>query len=254
MLDPVTCQTPVPLPLIDDTDRFHNVFLGQTIALSLNVRLDPTLPTFVLPEGPFCTEPAGLDGVVVIIGYFQIPPEVIAALQTLWLPNTVGGLLELANRALADLPTGGATVLQINSAVDTINRAFDKCRRVVGCEIGAMASGAKTSSAGLGPQALERADSALPVEFELGRAYPNPFNPSTRVTLALPKATNWMLSFYTVSGQLVSRFRGYAAEPGYVDVTWDGTNLKGEQASSGIYFYRLVAGEFTATRKAILLK
>jgi hypothetical protein len=124
--------------------RFDNVFVGQTITLSLNLRLSPALaevgiaPGFftraVLPgadgrKGTRDDEPVSGDVLA-----FQIPDSVRAALAS---PSvgiqspTVRGLLELANRALAGQPTGGASTSEINDAVDSINRGFDECRQLV---------------------------------------------------------------------------------------------------------------------------
>jgi HYR domain-containing protein len=136
------------LPL-NGNGRFNNVLLGQTITLSLNVRLAPPLLNVGLAP-TFCTQgvlpgPDGLKGTTddVLIGgdilMFSIPNSVLSALTNgvLGITNvTVKGLLELANRALAAQPTGGATLSDINAAVDAINRGFDECRVLVDCSTG----------------------------------------------------------------------------------------------------------------------
>jgi hypothetical protein len=132
------------LPL-NGNGRFANVLLGQTITLSLNVRLDPKLLNFALPP-TFCTQgvlpgPDGLRGTAddVMSGsvlMFSIPNSVLSALANVGLGitnTTLKGLLELANRALAGQPTGGASLAEINAAVDAINRGFDECRVLVDC-------------------------------------------------------------------------------------------------------------------------
>jgi len=132
------------LPL--NKGKFANILLGQTITLSLNVRLDPTLSGVQLRTN-FCTQgvSAGPDGslgtaddlpVSSDVQMFTIPASVLAALVNPGLginDLTVRGLLELANRALAGLPTGGASLSDINSPVDNINRGFDGCRILVDC-------------------------------------------------------------------------------------------------------------------------
>jgi hypothetical protein len=126
--------------------RFINALLAQTITLSLNVRLDANLLNFPLPAS-FCTQGVlpGADGKrgtsddTLVAGEFQlfiIPGSVLAALSDAGLGilnGKVQGLLELANRALADLPTGSAGLSDINAAVDAINRGFDECRVLVDC-------------------------------------------------------------------------------------------------------------------------
>ena len=115
-----TCNTGIPLPL--KNGRFQDAFLGQVIALSLNTRLDPNLSS------------VGLCGTMVTsAGRFTISQKVRTALTNQGLGQTAGGLLELANRALAYGTVGGASVSEINCAVDAINAGFDECRTLLSC-------------------------------------------------------------------------------------------------------------------------
>ncbi len=91
------------------------------------------------------------------------------------------------------------------------------------------------------------AKTALPTEYALSQNTPNPFNPTTKIGFDLPVAGDWKLDIYNVSGQLVQSYNGTGI--GHVDVTWDAMT-----ASSGIYFYKLTAGAFTATKKMVLMK
>ena len=68
------------------------------------------------------------------------------------------------------------------------------------------------------------------------------------IGFALPEAANWRLCIYDVTGQLVKEFGGPSAA-GYVTVGWDAN-----RAGSGVYFYKLTAGNFTDTKKMVLLK
>jgi hypothetical protein len=88
----------------------------------------------------------------------------------------------------------------------------------------------------------------LPKTFALEQNRPNPFNMSTSIKMALPVASNWTLSIYNVAGQKVLDYGGFS-EAGIVDVSVDMTGL-----GSGIYFYKADAGEFSATKKMVLLK
>lgn len=87
----------------------------------------------------------------------------------------------------------------------------------------------------------------LPTEYKLSQNTPNPFNPTTKIGLDLPTASDWNLSIYNVAGQLVKSFDGRGV--GNVTVEWDATN-----AASGIYFYKATAGSFTDTKKMVLMK
>ncbi|MEW5700677.1 MAG: VWA domain-containing protein [Candidatus Zixiibacteriota bacterium] len=93
----------------------------------------------------------------------------------------------------------------------------------------------------------------VPTEFALQQNYPNPFNAGTVITFDLKDEADWTLAIYNVLGQQVREFNGH--EPaGRVAVTWDGTDRSGHAAASGIYFYRLHAASFTATKKMMLVK
>lgn len=94
----------------------------------------------------------------------------------------------------------------------------------------------------------------LPTEFALSQNVPNPFNPSTRISFALPKDTRVNLSVYNVLGQHVSTLVDDMMRAGNQSVTWDGTDNSGHQVSSGVYFYKLRTGDFTDTKKMLLLK
>lgn len=89
---------------------------------------------------------------------------------------------------------------------------------------------------------------AIPEEFALAQNWPNPFNPSTNIELALPTASEWNLTIYNIAGQKVESFSGHH-EAGYVTISWNAKNQ-----SSGVYFYKVIAGEFSSTRKMLLLK
>jgi hypothetical protein len=79
----------------------------------------------------------------------------------------------------------------------------------------------------------------LPTSYELLNNYPNPFNPSTVILYTLPEATDVKLEIYNVLGQRVRVLVNGHQSPGYKTMVWDGKNDKGENVSSGIYFYKL---------------
>ncbi len=95
--------------------------------------------------------------------------------------------------------------------------------------------------------------STVPDEFSLGQNYPNPFNPTTTIEFALPNAGEWHLSIFNIQGNLVNQFNGKASA-GTHQVIWDGCSSSGASVASGVYFYRLDADDFSATKKMVLLK
>jgi hypothetical protein len=89
----------------------------------------------------------------------------------------------------------------------------------------------------------------------LSQNRPNPFNPTTTIEFTLKERANVQLRIYNVAGQLVRTLVNEARTPGEVHTaTWDGRNDAGQSVSSGVYFYKLVAGSFVQTKKMVLLK
>jgi hypothetical protein len=157
------CQTlPVPLPILNG--KFENLLLGEVVTLSLNLKLangmtsgngTPTLQVALADQGVCRTMVSrkilpGADGVMGtaddvadLLGpdgdsatpdnllTVTVAEAVLVALNDLGLPQTVGGLLELGNLALAGQSTSAATIDEISSAVDSVNLAFEGGREIV---------------------------------------------------------------------------------------------------------------------------
>ncbi len=101
--------------------------------------------------------------------------------------------------------------------------------------------------------------SLTPRETELLSNYPNPFNPETWIPYRLAEDANVTLTIYGSSGQVVRSLDvGHRIAAAYENrskaIHWDGRNDLGEQVASGIYFYTLTAGDFSATRRMVILK
>ena len=101
--------------------------------------------------------------------------------------------------------------------------------------------------------------SLIPEETALLRNYPNPFNPETWIPYQLANSADVTLMIYDMNGQLVRRLAvGHQAAGMYQSRSraayWDGRNQLGDTVASGLYFYALTAGEFTATRRMLILK
>ncbi|MBN2070184.1 MAG: T9SS type A sorting domain-containing protein [Candidatus Krumholzibacteriota bacterium] len=94
----------------------------------------------------------------------------------------------------------------------------------------------------------------VPATNYLAQNFPNPFNPVTRIEYGLSAPANVSLKIYDAAGRLVRELvdEGRAAAR-YAEV-WDGRDDAGRQVASGMYFYRIEAGEFTATKKLVLLR
>jgi hypothetical protein len=89
----------------------------------------------------------------------------------------------------------------------------------------------------------------LPVAFALEQNYPNPFNPTTEISFSLRQAGEIRLEVFNVLGRKVATVLEDYRDAGRHVVTWDGSTQ-----ASGVYLYRLTAGECVQTKKMLLLK
>ena len=101
--------------------------------------------------------------------------------------------------------------------------------------------------------------SLIPTETALLRNYPNPFNPETWIPYQLAESAEVVLTIYDANGEMVRYLTlGHQAAGMYQSrsraMYWDGRNQLGEPVASGLYFYTLTAGEFSATRRMLILK
>jgi hypothetical protein len=92
-------------------------------------------------------------------------------------------------------------------------------------------------------------ESEIPVEFALRQNYPNPFNPVTTISFDLPGASHVVLTMYNVLGQEVATAVNEPLPAGRYTRTFDAGRL-----ASGVYFYRLVAGQYSETKRMMVLK
>jgi len=100
----------------------------------------------------------------------------------------------------------------------------------------------------------QRPESSVPVAFELFQNSPNPFNPRTSIGFDLDKTDTVQLKIFDISGALVATLLDEQLPAGRHETTWRGHDDQGHSVSSGLYFYRIVTGQHTATRQMMLLK
>jgi hypothetical protein len=98
-------------------------------------------------------------------------------------------------------------------------------------------------------QIIEVDYSSLPTEFSLSQNYPNPFNPSTTIKFALPKEVRVTLKIYDALGSEVETVVSRNMEAGYHQIEWNAGKY-----SSGMYIYRITAGNYTSVKKMMILK
>ena len=88
----------------------------------------------------------------------------------------------------------------------------------------------------------------------LANNYPNPFNPNTVIEFSLPKAADIKLAVYNLRGERVKMLRSGQTAAGVHQAVWDGTDMAGLQAPSGVYFYRLQTEDQDVIKQMLLMR
>lgn len=94
----------------------------------------------------------------------------------------------------------------------------------------------------------------IPTEFNLAQNYPNPFNPTTTIRFAIPESVDAIVNIYDIRGALVKTLLDSHKEAGHYNLVWDGTNTSGNQVASGVYLIKMMAGEYSDTKKMVLVR
>jgi FlaG/FlaF family flagellin (archaellin) len=212
--------------LSDPTSTPAGVLAGQLLALKLNV-------------GFTC------EGIQVLLGLLDAE----GCYADYPIPDSCGGPFAGLTVAefveLADVVVGGdlsaldpysASVSDVNFTATCLNEAFDNCVPALSADLSSSIS-------------LSKSEAALPTKYELSQNRPNPFNPTTEISFALPVAGEVRIEVYNITGQRVTELVNGYYPAGYHSVTWNGAGM-----ASGVYFYRIHASSFTETKKMLLLK
>lgn len=101
---------------------------------------------------------------------------------------------------------------------------------------------------------VETDENNIPDDFHLAQNYPNPFNPSTKIEFSLPITARVTISIFNILGQETATIIDEIKPAGNYSITWNGVDAYGQKASSGIYFYRINANEYTESKKMALVQ
>ena len=102
--------------------------------------------------------------------------------------------------------------------------------------------------------AIEKYSDVLPSHFVLGQNYPNPFNSTTTIRFDLPAPHQVRLTVYNLTGQEIAELVRGPRRAGSYTLSWDGRDRDGRPLASGVYLYRLEAGDQVKVRKLLLLQ
>ena len=94
----------------------------------------------------------------------------------------------------------------------------------------------------------------VPEEFALYHPFPNPFNPKTVIRYNVPITSRVNITIYNVKGEIINNLVDQYQMAGSRFVNWNATNSSGQTVPAGVYLYKIVAGNFTQSKKMMLLK
>jgi hypothetical protein len=161
------------------------------------------------------------------------------------------GVLQSTNPRSINMPTGtGFRVGGYNNTLNSLSGKMDEFRVYRRALDTAEISATWNTDIGgcTGPVGITN-HNQTPLVYELKQNYPNPFNPATKIAYALPKSGSVKLVVFDVLGREVAVLVNEYKKSGTYEVDFDASRL-----SSGVYFYRINAGDFTDTKKMLLIK
>lgn len=179
-----------------------------------------------------------------------------------WSPISSGTSYDLVSISFPDLNTGyiqaesnlylkstnaGASWTSYNTGNENVMHSIYFANALTGYAVGDGGTILKTTNGGA--IGIKPVSNVIPENFEIMQNYPNPFNPATRFNLQVSRYSKIKIEVFSNTGQEIAVLVNEYLEPGTYEVEWDASKF-----SSGVYFYRLAADDFTQTKKMILLK
>ncbi|MCI0471988.1 MAG: T9SS type A sorting domain-containing protein [Ignavibacteria bacterium] len=101
---------------------------------------------------------------------------------------------------------------------------------------------------------VQNLSTEIPAGFDLAQNFPNPFNPSTEIRFAISKSELVSIRIYDITGREVYKLLDQKLGTGSYSIKWNSIDNNGDYVSSGVYFYRMIAGNYSATKKMILVR
>ena len=255
--------TPGPVPVADPLDVNGD---GQVTVIDLAI-----VALFYgtqVPVGVSLPADVNTDGVVDLLDLTAVAQGIDAAaggVNGLSLGNVEAALFAAAEQvadfeAVAEAPMGLVTrqdILFGGIAYRNVAVAFAAAKQLARTGDAQLGNGMETVLKGLLELLAEMG--AIPETTTLLPNYPNPFNPETWIPYQLSEDNQVSVSIYDTTGQLIRTLSLGFQSAGFYNsreraAYWNGRNELGESVASGLYFYTLTAGEFTATRKLLIAK
>jgi hypothetical protein len=234
-----------------------NLAAGEPFSLSYEVdaryfRLVDNQPAH--PDGfTFPIYPAGSSPVSPVQGDF-----IYTAMPTFTWPTTGVERFELATdpafNDIIESATAGSGIYTLSGVLPDTDSALYYWRART--ESGAVATPIYAFNVVRSPTDIDDSESLglLPDSCRLAQNFPNPFNPETTIEFYVPTTSPVSITIHNVLGQLIQTLVSRSLPPGSHTAEWDATDQYGRAVASGIYFYRMEVGEFTSTRKMVLVR
>lgn len=160
-------------------------------------------------------------------------------------------LVQLSEVMTFTYGTTSATVSDTMRVFSGLNTGIKYYWRVQAKNVAGSSAWSEVKEFTLGLVSVEEID--LPTEYSLSQNYPNPFNPSTKINFSLPKGGLTKIIIYDSLGNEIETLINQELNAGFHEVNLD-VNSTANDLSSGIYFYKIQSGDFTQTKKMILIK
>ena len=177
-----------------------------------------------------------------------IQSGVTSTLRSIYITNDSTGWIAGDSGIILKTTDGGLTWAPQTSGVNSNLNAIQFVDVNNGWVVGNNGTILNTDQGGV-TSVVENRLRMLPSGFALFQNYPNPFNPATHISYTLTKASFVTLKIYDILGREVTTLVNGKNEPGEHSVSWNAMNV-----SSGVYFYRIIAGDFVQTKKMVLMK
>lgn len=258
--------------------KFNPDVADDSVYLFINPVVSQTEPAPNLAHGTLTTgsDPANIGGVYIRQGTASSAPNLI--IDGIRIGTTWADVVPVELSSFSASTTGNNAILNWSTATELNNFGFEVQRSVAGSEfvtVGFVNGNGTTTEAKtyrfvdanlisgnysyrlkqvdyngtFAYSEVVNVDVNAPVQFELSQNYPNPFNPSTTINFSIPQSSNVTLKVFNTLGQEVKTLINQNMESGAHSISFDASEL-----NSGIYFYKLDAGQFSEVRKMTLIK
>jgi len=171
----------------------------------------------------------------------------LCGLHSVYFADALTGWVAGCEGSIHRTTNGGTNWTMQSFATTTYLYSLSFFNAFTGWAVGANGRILKTTTGGLTP--ITPISTEIPDGYILYQNYPNPFNPMTNIKFQIPKSGFVNMIVYDILGKEIATLVNEELKPGTYEVNWDGSGF-----TSGVYYYKLVADDYTETRKMVLLK